>query len=169
METNVFPLNSVVDLEWFFSVVSWPLTVVSWPLTVVSWPLSVVSWPLSVVSWPLSVVSWPLPVVSWPLSVVSWPLSVVSWPLYRQHIGSDSSCPLHPPPSPPLRPPTCHTMQRGEILARGGAREETRGQTVNHQPPLPAAVASSSSNSSVLSPAASQALTMYMRCLENGG
>ena len=60
-------------------------------------------------------------------------------------------------------------MQRGEILAQGGAREETRGQTVNHQPPLPAAVASSSSNSSVLSPAASQALTMYMRCLENGG
>jgi hypothetical protein len=59
-------------------------------------------------------------------------------------------------------------MQRGEILA-WGVREEIRGQTVNHQPPLPAAVASSSSNSSVLSPAASQALTMYMRCLENGG
>ena len=64
--------------------------------------------------------------------VVSRPLSVVSRPLYRQHIGSDSSCPLHPPPSPPpcVPPPATPCSEgrfwRGEGPGRRlGARRST--------------------------------------------
>ena len=53
-------------------------------------------------------------------------------------------------------------------MAREG--RSTATQTVNYQPSPPhTAEASSSSTTSVLSPAASQALSMYLSCLENGG